>query len=60
MKISRRNIVSASLTDQEVVKFEQWGTAMDFCVNQALRACIAFTIANKKPDKQQTTKTMHV
>jgi lipoate-protein ligase B len=50
MKISRRNIVSCGLTDREVQDFEQWGTKMDFNVNQALKACIAFTIQHKKPD----------
>lgn len=53
MKISRRNIVSASLTNAEVEAFEQWGTAHDYNVNRALRAAIAHVTRHQKAQSER-------
>jgi hypothetical protein len=54
MKIQRRNVISCSLSEDEVQELEQWGTSMNLPnLNQALKWCIAYTIKHAKPDKKR-------
>jgi hypothetical protein len=57
MKIQRRNIISCSLSEDEVQELEQWGTAMNLpSLNQALKHCIAYTIKHAKPESGKGKK----
>jgi hypothetical protein len=62
MKINRMNSITCKLKNQGVKDFEEWGTAWGLNVNQAVKTCIAFTIANKPPQKasvgRQRAKTL--
>jgi hypothetical protein len=53
MKIQRRNVISCSLTEEEVQELEDWGTSMNLPnLNQALKWCIAYTVKHAKPNKK--------
>jgi hypothetical protein len=53
MKINQRNVVTCGLTNKEVKGFEEWGSAMELNVDQAVKRCIAFTIQNMNPNKTE-------
>jgi hypothetical protein len=53
MKIQLRNIISCSMSEDEVQELEAWGTAMGQPnLNQALKWCIAYTIKHAKPNSK--------
>jgi hypothetical protein len=57
MKIQRRNIISCSLSEDEVQELEQWVTSMNLPnLNQALKHCIAYTIKHAKPSSGKGKK----
>ena len=54
MKIHRRNVISCSLSEDEVLELEAWGTAMSLPnLNQTLKRCIQIAIKTKPDSKKK-------